>query len=165
MPHIISIPTPCHEDWNEMTAIEQGRHCHVCSKTVMDFTSWQPQQILSYFEHNTNVCGRLTIDQLDEPIPTKEDFVKQISYFSIPFLKKVAAIFLFVFAILGSSFKAVAQGAPIVVQHTDTSKNSNAKVGEVSAADKEKCRIPLKVTDKSLFIRKGKVSIVKKKTT
>jgi hypothetical protein len=121
MPTVISIPTPCHEDWNKMTAKDQGRHCDVCSKTVVDFTTWYPQQILLHFENNTNVCGRFRIDQLDEPIPTKEDFVKQISYFAVPFLKKVAAIFLFVFAIMGSSFRAEAQGVPSLCK-TDTSK-------------------------------------------
>ena len=34
----ITIPTPCHENWNEMTPNEMGRHCTVCSKTVKDFT-------------------------------------------------------------------------------------------------------------------------------
>jgi hypothetical protein len=125
MPTVISIPTPCHEDWNKMTAKYQGRHCDVCSKTVVDFTEWQPQKILLHFENNTNVCGRFRRDQLDEPIPTKEDFVKQISYFSIPFLKKVAAIFLFVFAILGSSFKSLAQGEAISSKQTIEKNNPN----------------------------------------
>jgi hypothetical protein len=103
-----------------------GRHCNVCSKSVVDFTNWQTNQILLYFETNTNVCGRFKVNQLDEPLPTIEDFVKQISYFSIPFLKKIAAIFLFVFIILGSYNKAVAQGAPMVNKQDSIKKKGKA---------------------------------------
>jgi hypothetical protein len=103
MPNIITIPTPCHEDWNAMTPKDQGRHCGSCAKTVVDFTTWQPQEILLYFKSNKSVCGRFTADQLNEPIPTQEDFVKQISYFNISTVKKMAAIFLFAFMIGGSS--------------------------------------------------------------
>jgi hypothetical protein len=144
MPTVISIPTPCHEDWNKMTTKDQGRHCNVCSKTVVDFTAWQPQQILLHFENNINVCGRFRTDQLDEPIPTKKDFIKQISHFSIPFLKKVAAIFFFVFTILGNSFKAQAQGEALI-KIEDTSKTKNNMVYGNSISN-FKCRIPLKVT-------------------
>jgi hypothetical protein len=103
MSSIITVPTPCHEDWNNMTPKDQGRHCGSCCKTVVDFTTWQPQEILLHFKTNKNVCGRFTADQLNEPIPTKEDFVKQISYFNISIVKKMAAIFLFAFMIGASS--------------------------------------------------------------
>jgi hypothetical protein len=43
MPQLISIPTPCHENWDGMTANKTGKHCGVCKKDVIDFTSWQPQ--------------------------------------------------------------------------------------------------------------------------
>jgi hypothetical protein len=103
MSSIITIPTPCHEDWNNMTPKDQGRHCGSCCKTVVDFTTWQSQEILLHFKSNKNVCGRFTADQLNEPIPSQEDFVKQISYFNISTVKKMAAIFLFAFMIGASS--------------------------------------------------------------
>jgi hypothetical protein len=103
MQSIITIPSPCHQDWNAMTPKDQGRHCGSCAKTVVDFTTWLPQDILLHFKSNKNVCGRFTADQLNEPIPTQEDFVKQISYFNISTVKKMAAIFLFAFMIVGSS--------------------------------------------------------------
>jgi hypothetical protein len=155
MPTVISIPIPCHEDWNKMTAKDQGKHCDVCSKTVVDFTSWMPQQILLHFENNTNVCGRFRVEQLNEPIPTKEDFVKQISYFAIPFLKKVAAIFLFVFTILASSFKAEAQGKPIICK-TDTTKISNYSYG--GAISKTTYTL-----SKSIFTKNKKLKTPKRK--
>jgi hypothetical protein len=154
MPIVISIPTPCHEDWNKMTAKDQGRHCDICNKTVVDFTTWQPQQILLHFKTNTNVCGKFRTDQLDEPIPTKEDFVNQISYFKIPFIKKTAAIFLFVFAIMGNGFKAEAQGAPIL-KHSDSLMAKSNIVGGNTIV-KFKCRIPLKVTNKTNTFKNSK---------
>ena len=38
-PIAITIPKPCHEDWTSMTPTEQGKHCAVCSKEVIDFTA------------------------------------------------------------------------------------------------------------------------------
>jgi hypothetical protein len=124
MAKIITVPTPCHENWNDMTPQDQGRHCGSCCKTVVDFTSWQPQDILLHFKANKNVCGRFSADQLNEPIPTQEDFVRQISYFAIPTIKKMAAIFLFAFMIgassCGQKSTAAVTDNPIVV--TDTTK-------------------------------------------
>ncbi len=121
MPNIITIPTPCNEDWNSMTPKDQGRHCSSCAKTVVDFTSWQPQEILLHFKSNKNVCGRFTADQLNEPIPTQEDFVKQISYFNISMVKKMAAIFLFAFMIGASSCNDVNNmGKSLVTVTTNT---------------------------------------------
>jgi hypothetical protein len=103
MANIITIPKPCHENWNEMTPKDQGRHCGSCAKTVVDFTTWQSQDIVQHFNRHKNVCGRFTVDQLNEPIPSEEDFVKQIAYFKVSTIKKVAAIFLFAFMIGTSS--------------------------------------------------------------
>jgi hypothetical protein len=126
MPNIITIPTPCHEDWNAMTPKDQGRHCGSCAKTVVDFTTWQPQEILLHFKSNKNICGRFTADQLNEPIPTHEDFVKQISYFNISTVKKMAAIFLFAFMVGASSCNDNhLKGEPVAITNIGT--NNNAK--------------------------------------
>jgi hypothetical protein len=127
MPSTITIPTPCHEDWNNMTPKDQGRHCGSCAKTVVDFTTWQPQEILLHFKSNKNVCGRFTADQLNEPIPTQEDFVKQISYFNISTVKKMAAIFLFAFMIGGSSCNDNNMGKSLVTVTTNTIDTSEIK--------------------------------------
>ena len=105
MPTIITIPKPCHENWDTFTPTEQGKHCQVCAKTVVDFTAWQPNAIANYLSNKAEgeTCGRFTKAQLDEPIPTAEEFAKQISYFRISTLKKIAAIFLFAFVVGNSS--------------------------------------------------------------
>lgn len=36
----ISIPEPCHEDWNLMTPVDfNRRHCAACDRTLTDFSS------------------------------------------------------------------------------------------------------------------------------
>ena len=64
----ISIPKPCHEDWNKMTPNEQGSFCGKCCKTVIDFSNKSPEEIKNtlFAENGKKVCGRFTNDQLDE---------------------------------------------------------------------------------------------------
>ncbi|MBE8725395.1 energy transducer TonB [Flavobacterium hungaricum] len=63
----ITIPEPCHEDWNKMTPNENGRFCLSCTKTVVDFTAMMPEEIQHFFIQNQNesVCGRFRKSQLD----------------------------------------------------------------------------------------------------
>lgn len=60
----ITIPQPCHQNWNQMTPVEQGRHCTQCSKTVTDFTAMTNTEIINYFALNGHVCGRFGETQL-----------------------------------------------------------------------------------------------------
>lgn len=62
----ISIPEPCHENWDKMTPNENGRFCLSCSKTVVDFTAMSPEEIQQYFISNKNICGRVKNEQLSE---------------------------------------------------------------------------------------------------
>lgn len=56
----ISIPQPCHEDWQQMTPVAQGRHCQSCCKTVMDFTAMSNADIIGYLATHSNTCGRIS---------------------------------------------------------------------------------------------------------
>ncbi|MDF3027609.1 MAG: hypothetical protein K0S23_1916 [Fluviicola sp.] len=62
-----SIPTPCHESWNDMKPENKGRFCGSCEKSVVDFTSMPDFSIVNYLENHKNekVCGRFTKPQLD----------------------------------------------------------------------------------------------------
>lgn len=64
----ITIPKPCHEDWDKMTPDETGRFCNSCSKSVVDFTQMLPDEIQAYFQKHSNVCGRFKNFQLDSLI-------------------------------------------------------------------------------------------------
>lgn len=60
----ISIPNPCHQSWQQMTPVEQGRHCQSCAKIVTDFTEMPASDIIAYFNTNGKTCGRFSPAQL-----------------------------------------------------------------------------------------------------
>jgi hypothetical protein len=65
----ISIPEPCHENWNKMTPDQKGAFCKVCNKSVHDFsqkTALEVEEILVK-EGEGKVCGRFSIHQLEPP--------------------------------------------------------------------------------------------------
>jgi len=49
-PYFLHIDEPCHEDWSEMTPVEQGRFCASCKKTVFDFTTASDNEITSHLK-------------------------------------------------------------------------------------------------------------------
>ncbi len=68
-PVTLAIPTPCHENWQQMDAAEQGRFCHSCQKTVLDFTGKTDREVATFFQKNeASTCGRFRPDQLHRPL-------------------------------------------------------------------------------------------------
>jgi hypothetical protein len=62
----LQIPEPCHEDWNNMSATEQGRFCMACKKEVIDFSAMTDREILRHISSAvTGVCGRADNAQLN----------------------------------------------------------------------------------------------------
>jgi len=70
----LSIPEPCHENWDHMTPTQQGRFCNACAKEVVDFSEMSDTEVLNYFNKNITgkVCGRAYPDQLDRVIAMPE---------------------------------------------------------------------------------------------
>lgn len=62
----LTIPKPCHENWNKMQPEEKGRFCQSCAKTVIDFTKSSEAEISKYFHENNSkkTCGRFKKEQL-----------------------------------------------------------------------------------------------------
>lgn len=97
----ITIPQPCHEKWEEMTAVERGRFCGSCQKVVTDFTQMEDAEIIQFIKEGKGHCGRFTTAQLDRPlIPALEP----PRYFVIPFYKKIAASLLIMAAFAEKTF-------------------------------------------------------------
>ena len=83
----ITVPEPCHEDWNKMTPDETGRFCNSCVKSVVDFTNMKASEIQQYFVKNQDksVCGRFKNEQLDSiviQIP-REALFSQIQFHKV----------------------------------------------------------------------------------
>lgn len=60
----ISIPQPCHENWNEMLPEEKGRFCLSCQKCVYDLTNSSDDEILNISKQK-DICVRLNVKQID----------------------------------------------------------------------------------------------------
>ena len=61
----LSIPKPCHENWDAMSPEEKGRFCGSCQKTVIDFSEMSDRQVAEFFRRPAgSVCGRFHQDQL-----------------------------------------------------------------------------------------------------
>jgi len=73
----ISIPTHCHENWEEMTPNERGRFCAHCQKIVVDFTGWSDKALIDFFEKNIgDTCGRFSVQQLDRKLSKTDQHYK-----------------------------------------------------------------------------------------
>ena len=64
----ISIPTPCHESWDNMDKTERGAFCHSCQKDVTDFSAMTDREVIEYLSKNKLGCSRFRADQLDRNI-------------------------------------------------------------------------------------------------
>lgn len=83
----ITIPKPCHENWETMTLQEKGRFCSVCSKTVRDFTTASDDEIMkSFSDSSEDICGNFYESQLNRNL--------QYSYINSVFIKFAAGFIL-----------------------------------------------------------------------
>ncbi|UKN02770.1 T9SS type A sorting domain-containing protein [Paracrocinitomix mangrovi] len=64
----ISIPTPCHENWEDFTPTQKGAFCGSCQIDVFDFSNKSPNEIKQILKENAgkHLCGRFKKSQLDE---------------------------------------------------------------------------------------------------
>lgn len=101
----VSIPEPCHENWNAMSPQEKGRFCGVCTKTVVDFSVMSDAEMFDTLKNGAGkMCGHFHRDQLDRTVtaPVKP------KWFFQPFWKYFVGLFLFL-----KPPAAKAQGKPV----------------------------------------------------
>jgi hypothetical protein len=63
----VTIPKPCDQNWRTFAPTKHGGFCSSCSKEVIDFTTWQPEEIRRYFlARPQGACGKFRASQLGE---------------------------------------------------------------------------------------------------
>ena len=114
-----NISKPCNQDWNTMTASNQGRYCSECNKVVYDFSQMDDTELLDFFkQRSTRFCGRFHNSQLHREILPQNS---RRHYFFSRF-NKIAAAFLTVL-----SFKSISSKAEIKHPNFLTVLDSNYK--------------------------------------
>lgn len=125
----LKIPTPCNESWEGMSPDMEGKFCGVCSKTVVDFTNWEPQAIADYLLQNANqkTCGRFYQDQIvDTTYVAATTLLPQINSWKAPTFHKWAAIIVCSFFLANVSVSDQGIGINSVI--AQTVKNQPQKV-------------------------------------
>lgn len=79
----LHIADPCHENWENMSPVEQGRFCDACQKQVVDFSLMSDREIVQFFKRPStgSVCGRFMNDQLDRDMVMEKKRLPWIKYF------------------------------------------------------------------------------------
>lgn len=116
----ISIPQACHQSWQQMNEVNNGRHCEHCCKIVVDFTKMTNHEIIDHLSTKNNVCGRFEQEQLNNV--NHWLYIRDLS--AKNWWKRIALLLSF----FGSMplFKATGQVRPTGITYaTDTSKNDN----------------------------------------
>src|SRR6185312_6832780 len=70
----VTIPDPCTQNWDNMTANGNGRHCGSCNKTVVDFSTFTDKQLVEFLNKiKGEVCGRISPYHVNRPmlVPVK----------------------------------------------------------------------------------------------
>ena len=78
-----TIPTPCHENWSEMTPTEQGRFCAACQKQVIDFSTMNDEEFNLFMQNykiqnpNASLCGRVQKNRIAPTEPKYSPILHQ----------------------------------------------------------------------------------------
>jgi hypothetical protein len=80
----LNIDSPCSEEWTSMDSVTEGKHCDICSKNVIDFTSFNDKQLIDYLSHiNGKICGKLKTSQLNREIFKESSTPKFYGFLSV----------------------------------------------------------------------------------
>lgn len=146
----ITIPTPCHENWNNMTPEEKGRFCSVCSKTVRNFRTVSDEEIIDVFSDSSeNICGNFNKTQLERDL--------RYSFVNVLFMKFAVGFML----TAGGFVSLEAQQKDLAAQLADVSGKVGAPVVKDSLFSRRMiggASMSLQNHEEPLCLLNGKVS-------
>jgi hypothetical protein len=131
---ILSIPEPCHEDWNKMTPDAKGRFCGSCNKSVYDLSNKSDEEIHDILKGHESgkICGHVKNTQLNRPLN-----------FSVP---------LHLLPTNASPFRAFAMALFLVFGTTlfSCTNDRQQKVGEINVVPQMKTELVNQVLDEKM---------------
>ncbi len=79
----LSIPIPCHENWDNMSPVQKGKFCGSCQKQVIDFSNMSDREVAQFFKKPStgSVCGRFMTDQLERDLEISRKRIPWLKYF------------------------------------------------------------------------------------
>ena len=134
----LQVPTPCHENWDNMTPTEKGRFCASCQKQVIDFSNKSDREIAMFFKKPSSgsVCGRFMDDQLHRNIEIPKKRIPWLKYF-----------FQFLIPALFISYRATAQGKVKVISSVTTQPSKLSKAKQSKKLISEVCTRRISATN------------------
>jgi len=122
----INIPTPCHESWDQMNPVEQGRYCNSCNKAVIDFTNMSDRELAQFFKKplTGGTCGRFLQEQLNRDIAIER---KRIPWLRYIFQVAIPAMFL--------TKQGYSQGTPRLINREQKFESPVKKIAAVNKND------------------------------
>lgn len=139
----ISVPKPCHENWDAMTPDVQGRFCSSCEKNVVDFTGMADEQVLQVILNSRQIiCGRFNNEQLERVVIQ----VPQHAFFSQTHFHKMFLMALLVtmgttlFSCKDNNGKQRKIDEVVVI---DTLPNEEEKIPIINSSSKDSVALPV----------------------
>ncbi|MBP6430523.1 MAG: carboxypeptidase-like regulatory domain-containing protein [Ferruginibacter sp.] len=122
----LSIPKPCHQNWDKMTPTQQGRFCNACAKQVVDFTTMSDGEVLNFFLKNKteNVCGRTLPQQLNRVLEAPKPIIPN----KLWYWKYAAAAGLLLIGEEGMGQQQSLNTIPTISQQTNTVENIRGEI-------------------------------------
>jgi TonB-dependent SusC/RagA subfamily outer membrane receptor len=153
--YLLHINEPCSQNWDEMTAVQKGKFCNSCKKTVFDFTTATDNDIVKHIVamKGEEFCGNFESGQLSRWIEQKN-----INPTSSIFYKYLLSLLL-----IGVGESAFAQDTTKVKQEVilhpqkkDSALSNNIENSEIP---KETCS-GIKINQKEKTILRGGVTSI-----
>ncbi len=149
----ISIPKPCHEDWNQMTPEQKGRFCGVCNKTVVDFTNKTTTEVDQIIDEKKSekICGRFNSTQIAGPVTVTVPAYIRAQRYSVTRAFMIALFFVFgagLFSCTSNSGELVGK----IEVTGDMEITEEIVKGEVFTGDTLICIMPLPIKEKAIAV-------------
>jgi hypothetical protein len=142
---LVQIPNPCHEDWNNMHEVANGRNCLSCCKTVVDFSNMSNDEIIHYLveRKNEKVCGHFRNSQVYQN--HEQTTIQQKSIPTSNFKRIAAILLLSIGSLLSACKEAIVRNQPQAKNPVKDEEVKTDFTGDVVISKQPKTPKPTKV--------------------